>query len=655
MKNITQKALSLLVGFAALSVLVPYVALSGAPALGATGDDVVFEGAGFGHGRGMSQYGAQARAVEGQKRETILFAYYTDEPRTVVAELGVGLTSALRNVFVNVRWDSVGTILTVSPGGGSGTSMILSRIGSAAAESIELSAGDTVEITDETDEDGAPNGCRADLVVGKTSVTWTTGSCDFDISLYSGDGLPEEIVTTSDCRGSNCTFGYGEALHLVDNGSSQRCNSSGCHYDYQGGVVWEGFDIVVEASLDDYTRGIAEVPFSWDEAALQAQAVAARSYAASWVATTAQEEQRCFCDLVNDTTRQVFAGWIGEKEEWQRWDAAAVATNGLVLTHPLAPDDGFIRAEYSSSNAGVTAQGYDNSLNPLPYMSPTPDPFSLTSVNPYRSWTVTVPAVAFELALWSGSKVLDHVEIETASASGKVSVVRFTATDGTSVTRTSGSVVSIIRSSAICIRAGEQLCGSSASPLPSYFFDVQPQVQAFTDIDASTHKADIEYLAALGIALACTAGPENFCPNDRMRREDLAAFMVRALDLPPTTTDYFHDDDGLPFEDDINALAAAGITRGCNPPTNDRFCPDSTVTRGQTAAFIVRAWNLTDPGAGDRFADDDLSVFEGDIDRLAQAGITLGCNPPDNTNYCPLRLLSRAEMSSFLARALRKL
>jgi hypothetical protein len=39
----------------------------------------------------------------------------------------------------------------------------------------------------------------------------------------------------------------------------------------------------------------------------------------------------------------------------------------------------------------------------------------------------------------------------------------------------------------------------------------------------------------------------------------------------------------------IESLAAAGITQGCNPPLNDRFCPDKSVTRGQMAAFLARA------------------------------------------------------------------
>ncbi len=70
----------------------------------------------------------------------------------------------------------------------------------------------------------------------------------------------------------------------------------------------------------------------------------------------------------------------------------------------------------------------------------------------------------------------------------------------------------------------------------------------------------------------------------------MAVFIVRALDLPPTNVDYFDDDDNSPFEDHINRIAAAKITLGCNPPTNDHFCPNGTVTRGEMAAFVKRAW-----------------------------------------------------------------
>ena len=97
----------------------------------------------------------------------------------------------------------------------------------------------------------------------------------------------------------------------------------------------------------------------------------------------------------------------------------------------------------------------------------------------------------------------------------------------------------------------------------------------------------------------------------------------------------FVDDDDSVFEADIEWLASEGITKGCNPPVNDEFCPDSYVSRGQMAAFLVRAFGYTDTGGGDLFVDDDGSIFEADIDRLATAGVTRGCNPPVNDKYCP--------------------
>jgi hypothetical protein len=104
------------------------------------------------------------------------------------------------------------------------------------------------------------------------------------------------------------------------------------------------------------------------------------------------------------------------------------------------------------------------------------------------------------------------------------------------------------------------------------------------------------------------------------------------------------------FHADIRWLDDSGITKGCDPPGNDRFCPDDPVTRGQMAAFLVRALHLTDTGTAD-FVDDDDSVFEADIERLAHARITLGCNPPTNNRFCPDDPVTRGQMAAFLRRA----
>ncbi len=181
-----------------------------------------------------------------------------------------------------------------------------------------------------------------------------------------------------------------------------------------------------------------------------------------------------------------------------------------------------------------------------------------------------------------------------------------------------------------------------------------PPGGTFSDDDGNVHEAAIEAIAAEGITRGCNP-PVNdrYCPAMIVTRDQMAAFLVRALDLTArdTAIDFVDDDDSL-FEADIERLATAGITRGCNPPDNDRYCPTMTVTRGQMAAFLVRALGYTDAGIGNLFSDDDDSLFEDDIDRLATAGVTKGCNPPMNTNFCPNSPVTRDQMASFLTRAL---
>ena len=199
--------------------------------------------------------------------------------------------------------------------------------------------------------------------------------------------------------------------------------------------------------------------------------------------------------------------------------------------------------------------------------------------------------------------------------------------------------------------AGLVVCMLVAGAVPLFAAPLPPG-GTFGDDDGNVHEGSIEAIAAAGITLGCNPpANDRYCPASSVTRGQMAAFLVRALGLGPANGDYFSDDEDSVFEDDINRLAASGITRGCNPPANDNYCPGGRVTRGQMAAFLVRGYGYTDDGGGDRFSDDDASQFEGDIDRLATAGITLGCNPPSNTRYCPDDPVRRDQMASFLARA----
>lgn len=194
--------------------------------------------------------------------------------------------------------------------------------------------------------------------------------------------------------------------------------------------------------------------------------------------------------------------------------------------------------------------------------------------------------------------------------------------------------------------------GPPTSTTSSTTTTARPPQGHFADDEGSVFESDVDWLAAEGITSGCNPPiNDRFCPDDLVSRGEMAAFLVRALDLDGKIGDPFVDDDRSVFEDDIERLASAEVTRGCNPPANDRYCPADSVTRAQMAAFLVRAYGLPPSEHPDVFVDDDETVFEIDIAKLASAGVTKGCNPPTNDRFCPHEFVTRAEMAAFLHRA----
>jgi hypothetical protein len=106
----------------------------------------------------------------------------------------------------------------------------------------------------------------------------------------------------------------------------------------------------------------------------------------------------------------------------------------------------------------------------------------------------------------------------------------------------------------------------------------------FDDDDGNLHEGAINRLAAAGITTGCAA--RRYCPDDPVRRDQMASFLRRAFDLSPAQRDFFSDDAGNLHEKAINAVAKADITSGCSAT---RYCPGRYVTREQMAAFLVRA------------------------------------------------------------------
>lgn len=177
------------------------------------------------------------------------------------------------------------------------------------------------------------------------------------------------------------------------------------------------------------------------------------------------------------------------------------------------------------------------------------------------------------------------------------------------------------------------LAGSSTAPAAasSHFVDV-----------SGTHADNIERIAEAGVTEGCE--PDRFCPSDTVTREQMASFLVRALDLPAADSNPFVDAGGV-HEGAIASLAAAEITLGC---TDDRFCPAEPVSRAQMATFLARGFELAAPQTT-YFTDG--GVHQENINAVADAGITAGCDRL-GTRFCPSEHVTRAQMASFLARAM---
>jgi hypothetical protein len=175
---------------------------------------------------------------------------------------------------------------------------------------------------------------------------------------------------------------------------------------------------------------------------------------------------------------------------------------------------------------------------------------------------------------------------------------------------------------------------------------------AFNDVPTTNFAFDyINAIKDAGITTGCGT-PGNYCPSQNVTREQMAAFIIRAAEGEPAacTTAPFPD---VPLSNGfckyIKRMLELNITTGCG---NGNYCPSLNVDRQQMAAFIIRAVE-GNPAAGycstAPFPDVPVSnAFCGHIKRMLELNITTGCG---NGNYCPTQSVTRDQMAAFLARA----
>ena len=166
----------------------------------------------------------------------------------------------------------------------------------------------------------------------------------------------------------------------------------------------------------------------------------------------------------------------------------------------------------------------------------------------------------------------------------------------------------------------------------------------FTDIDDSIHWSSIAWIADQGITTGCGGG--KYCPAGLVTRGQMATFLVRALDLPPTSIDYFTDDETSKHEQTINRLARG---RDHVRLHGDDVLPErrsSRAARWRASSCAASTCRRPPPTSSPMTR---RTGTRSAINRIAAAGITVGC---DDDRYCPDGSVTRAQMATFLRRAL---
>ena len=294
-----------------------------------------FPGRGWGHAAGMAQWGARGLAHKGKTASEILKHYYTGvdvQKKTLPSEIRVGLLQDRAEIYVE----------------GDGPFGLYDSAGTKKASG---KAGERWTIR--------PKNGKLEVVPPGASTPKFTSAPPVTVRYESTDTLvtlPQTKHTYKRGRidiGINPSTGKTRAILIV------------------------GFE--------QYLYGLGEMPASWHHEALEAQVIAARTYALEKVNRLGQQRSVCNCAVYGTTADQVYAGVA---HEVPRWVDAVNATAGLVATHGGKP----IQAYYSSSSGGFT-ENNENVFGgtPLPYLRGVCDPGDyFGGGNPHANWVVTM-------------------------------------------------------------------------------------------------------------------------------------------------------------------------------------------------------------------------------------------------------------------------
>jgi len=320
-----------------------------------------FYGSGDGHGIGMSQWGAYGLAKMGWTDDRIIQHFYRGT--NVVTD--ASLPSQIR---VGLTWDRTVVHLTAQVG------QVRLWQGHAGGTLIgAIPAGDTWTVQARTHDWGIrrPNG----KLVGR----------------HGWGGPHTNLIVTYQDQGSRVFIPEADAIWY--HGFSYKRGSIEMNLTSCGDANGCVERLIARLNFEDYLLGLGEVPASWPMAAMQAQAIAARSYAA-YDMIHYPIRSDCNCDLTDGASDQTYIGNNREAgADGDRWVKAVRST-----AHQVAMYGGkVIQAFYAASDGGHTDSVQDvwhggNPAYKIPWLTGVCDPGEWTDANPWTDWSKSYTA-----------------------------------------------------------------------------------------------------------------------------------------------------------------------------------------------------------------------------------------------------------------------
>ena len=369
------------------------------PAQGVPNEWIIV-GSGWGHGVGLSQYGALGQALDGKSWQDILAHYYpgtnlSDSPSD--KQITVGLSQDKTAVFVRLDKLSEDAQLEVSIDGNA-----VATLGSGTVIRVESNSNAIVS------SGGADGRAEARGSGKKVSFRISTGSGLINTNSGSPDTNAGSSLATPGHR-----YKYG-ILNVVYGG------------DNDGRP-----DLYTSISMrlaDEYLLGIGEMSSTWNKAALVAQVVASRSYGLGKLNSGLRGN--CGCHIYNNATDQVYVGYSKESDAWR--DAVNSAMTSSNQPAVLTYGGKAVTAYFASSTGGRTMSTMDAWGGNVSWSQSVDDNWSINARNPNARWGVRLSQSGMATAL--GLSNVQSIEVVERYSSGAAKTLVAKDANGGSVT-----------------------------------------------------------------------------------------------------------------------------------------------------------------------------------------------------------------------------